>query len=597
MCRIAGTINPTVPIAQLQLQVKQMCDLQRHGGPDDEGQYTDETAHLVLGNRRLSLLDLTFAGHMPMRFLDRYEITYNGELYNYRELKQQLAQLGYHFTSHTDTEVLLAAFAEWNTQSFMKLQGMFAFAIWDEHTKGLFLVRDAAGIKPLYYSTANDQLIFASEVRAFKYPNQPLMEDPRWPVLHMAYGHLPEPVTTYSSVLSLPKGCYLHYETRSGRHSLQSFKHYSFSVVPEQFQNVKEAVHASLEKAVICHLVADAPIGVFLSGGLDSGIISMLAAKKKDLLLHTLSIYFAETSYSEKPYQELMVQQLKSKHRYFLLGKENFLHDLPTILQAYDLPSCDGMNTWFISKYAAGMNLKAVLSGIGGDELFGGYPSFALMRKAIALQHLPAFAKSVWAQSPDKRLARLSFLTLEGIKGIYLFLRGHFTPTEIAAHLQMDEQEVWRILEDTSVFTNVHQLAPLNMASWMELNMYMQNQLLRDADVMSMQHGVEIRIPFLDDKLLQLAHQLAPHYKRPKPYSKQLLVDCFRHELPNGIHERPKMGFKFPFDEWLKESSLVKDVMASSGKVARNTFDSFLQGREPWYKLMALLQQQFRQSA
>ena len=591
MCRIAGIVNNHLPIEAIASQVGEMCRLLKHGGPDDEGLFSEAESHLVLGNRRLALLDLSAAGHMPMVYADRYVITYNGELYNHLALREELIALGHHFTNHTDTEVILAAFAQWNSQSFIKLKGMFAFALWDKTDKALFLVRDPAGIKPIYFSQFEGVLVFASEVRAFKASGQKYTSNKSWPVLQMAYGHLPEPVTTFNEIIPLPKGCFLHYQTTSNHYQLQSFSHYSYS---SKINDTVVAVHelkTAMQDAVNSHMMADAPVGVFLSGGLDSSIITQLAANKSLKALNTLSLYFEDDRFSEKKYQDLLIAKLHCNHRQYLLQADDFLTALPTVLDAMDLPSCDGINTWFISKYAAENGLKAVLSGIGGDELFGGYPSFQRIGLASLLQQLPNTAIKMGKKTKSRRLNRMSYLKLAGIKGIYLFLRGHFTPHEIARHLDMDEKEVWQILESTPLMMDVDQLGQKNQASWMEFNLYMQNQLLRDADVMSMQNSVEIRVPFLDDAVVKLAHRMDASVKYPGPLPKQLLINCFKDELPSGIYNRPKMGFSFPFDEWLKESEMVKDLMSNGNKAVQKSYVAFMKGEMKWYQLMALILQ------
>ena len=214
MCRIAGIIHAEMPLHAIEETVRRMCSLLQHGGPDDEGFYTSATDKLVLGNRRLSLIDLSSAGHMPMQYEERYFITYNGELYNFPALKEELLRLGHQFNNHTDTEVILAGFAQWSTQFFCRLKGMFAFALWDDVEKTLYLVRDAAGIKPLYYASDEKSLIFASEIRAFEPVEELQTANENWPVYLMAYGHVPEPVSTLAKVKPLQKGCYLQYHFR-----------------------------------------------------------------------------------------------------------------------------------------------------------------------------------------------------------------------------------------------------------------------------------------------------------------------------------------------------------------------------------------------
>jgi asparagine synthase (glutamine-hydrolysing) len=252
-----------------------------------------------------------------------------------------------------------------------------------------------------------------------------------------------------------------------------------------------------------------------------------------------------------------------------------------------DQPSCDGINTWFISKYAKQQGLKAVLSGIGADELLGGYPSFKRLRAARALQKMPTLllAKK-WNQ---RKLSRVSYLQLEGISGLYLFLRGQFAPTEIARQLGAGEKETWDLLASLPVSPDIDHLHPGNQASWMETNLYMQNQLLRDADVMSMAHGIEIRVPFLDTAFQRYCMRVKPSYKYGGPIPKYLLVNAFKDELPEQIWHRPKMGFSFPFKEWFAESAYVKEMMAGSDVSGQVNYADFKKGKLHWSQLLSLL--------
>ena len=589
MCRIAGMINAALPENVLKDIVQQMCDLQKHGGPDDGGLYSSATDSLVLGNRRLALLDLSAAGHQPMSYQNRYFITYNGELYNFMPLKEELKELGHQFHTHTDTEVILAAYAQWNTLAFARFNGMFAFAIWDDHLKELLLVRDAAGMKPLYYSTASGGLAFASEIRAFK-PIPYLQEsNTAWPVYLMAYGHIPEPATTLRDVKPLHKGFFLKYELRSGKQSLQSFAHYSYNRGFSKSDRDASNLTTTLKNAVERHLIADAAVGVFLSGGLDSGIIATVAAEIKKSRLNSLSLYFEDEFYSEKKYQDILLQQLQCKPQQYLLEEKEFHQQFPNILRAMDMPGCDGVNTWFISKQAAELGLKAVLSGIGADELFGGYPSFKRMQIAGLLQQLPDIIINTAQQSKIQKFNRLSYLQLNGIKGIYLFLRGLFTPNDIAKQLGGNEKEVWSILNETPVISELNDINTKNRASWMEFNMYMQNQLLRDADVMGMAHGVEIRVPFLDDNFVRLALSIDPVTKYAGRLPKQILIDNYKTSLPEAVWNRPKMGFSFPFHKWLTNSSYIKEMMYNSNEATQKNYDRFMRGKLHWSQLMALI--------
>lgn len=588
MCRIAGILNSGIPIEDIEHKTTLMCDLQKHGGPDDFGIYYSEKNKLVLGNRRLSLLDLTMAGHMPMQYKNRYHITYNGEIYNYLDLKKELIELGHLFSNGTDTEVILAAYAQWGTLAFSKLNGMFAFALWDEVSEELFLVRDAVGIKPLYYSTISDNLIFASELRAFAVLPELNKQNKNWPIYMMAYGHIPEPISTLNDVTQLHKGCFLKYNTQTKKISIQSFLHYSFSNKvlnkKDAINNIQHLLNQSVEK----QLLADAPVAVFLSGGLDSGIIASIAAQHKSGKSNALSIYFEEKEYSEKSFQDILINQLNCDSHQLLLKEEVFHNSFQSILESMDMPSCDGINTWFISKYASENGFKAVLSGLGGDELFGGYPSFKRVNASQLLQHLPDFMKTIGKKSASKRLSRLSYLKLDGIKGIYLFLRGHFNPYEIAKQLGAYEKEIWNCLNEIPTLLPLNNLENKNKISWMEFNLYMQNQLLRDADVMSMIHGVEIRVPFLENNLIKYTNEINESIKYEGRLPKQLLIDSFKSIIPKEIWDRPKMGFSFPFAKWMASSDYIKNASSINNSL-KNNYKKFLDGTIHWSQMMNLI--------
>jgi len=590
LCRIAGIVDKSAPAEKLQELVKGMCQILKHGGPDDEGIFASPKNSFVLGNRRLALLDLSQAGHQPMSYDNgNYHITYNGEMYNFPELRQELIQKGFTFISNSDTEVILASFAAWGTNAFEKFNGMFAFALWDEKQSTLYLVRDAAGIKPLYYSVNNQQLVFASELRAFKSIPELQEENEHWPVYMMAYGHLPEPITTLKKVKPLAKGTYLKYNVPDGKWDISTFSNFNYSETISGRGEAIELIKDCLTKAVKRHLLSDAPIGVFLSGGLDSSITALLANDKGNRHLNTLSLYFSENKYSEKKYQDMVLQRLSCNHHQHLLSEQEFHNNFPRIISDMDLPSTDGINTWFISKYAKEIGLKAVLSGVGGDELYGGYPSFSRMNKVNMLEKLPNAILKNAAFAESKKLRRLVYLSLGGAKGKYLFLRGHFTPVEIAQQLGMSESKVWDIIKEEPVLDTIENLSPGNQAGWIEMNLYMQNQLLRDSDVMSMAHGVEIRVPFLDKDFITMSMQIQSSAKYAGNYKKQLLIDTFKDILPEPIWNRPKMGFAFPFKEWLAKDEFVKGSIYASGDAAKSSYKKFLAGEMHWSQLMTLV--------
>ena len=560
-----------------------------HGGPDSKGLYVSSDEKVIFGHRRLSLIDLSPSGHQPMSYMSRYSITYNGEIYNYKQLRSELQLLGYDFHSSADTEVILAAFAEWDVGSFSKLKGMYAFAIHDSQKNEVILARDPVGIKPLYYQYDGLSLSFASETRAFKAFDNQIVESPEWPVLLLAYGHIPEPYTIYKNVKSLPKGSFIRYDLAKTSFSISSFRHFSFAEDFIPVDGFHSVVRTELEKAIESHMISDAPLGVFLSGGLDSSIITKVASRKSGSRLNTLSLFFNETKFSEKYYQDLLLRELDVNRNQILLDFEGFDQALPSVLHSMDQPSCDGINTWFISKNAKDLGLKAVLSGIGADELFGGYPSFGRMQMTRMLSSLPD--SLLWAgnKTSYKPLKRAAYLGMEGMGGIYLFLRGYLSIHEISIQLDSSEKEILHMLESASTHQDVSGLDHRNQASWMEFHLYLQNQLLRDADVMGMAHGVEIRVPFLDSDLIELTFNCHPDHKFDRQRSKKLLVDAFSDQLPEPIWNRNKMGFSFPFTQWFSSSSYVKEQMLSGNVVTRNRYNAFMDGRSHWSHILALL--------
>ena len=585
MCRISGLFNSAMEITAIETIVNEMCCIQQHGGPDDMGIYSNDVHHLVLGHRRLSLIDLSTGGHQPMAYQQkRYYISYNGELYNYQEIKATLIKDGYRFKNTSDTEVILAAFAAWGVAAFKKFNGMFAFALWDNETSYIYLVRDAAGIKPLYFAHTPEGLAFASEIKAFK--PIPYLQEPHlnWQVYLMAYGHLPEPITTLKQVCPLKKGHYFSLHLPTGKHQLVCFSRYSYVEHLDNRELVIDKIKSTLSASVKRHLLADATVGVFLSGGIDSSIMACLANKYHPNI-SSISLIFDDPNFSEKRYQDLVQQTLKGNHHQQLLQESSFHQNFEGILKSMDLPSCDGLNTWFISKLAKEQGLKAVLSGLGGDELYGGYPSFKRIQLVLGLQQLPASLLRAATTKAPKKFRRICYLSIAGGIGRYLFLRGQFIPSEVAEYLGAYETEVWRILEEQPHAPSIDHLTPKNQASWLETNMYMQNQLLRDADAMSMAHGVEIRTPFLDHEFYKLSLQICSATKYNGAFQKQLLIDSFKDILPEHVWNRPKMGFAFPFKNWL-----MKDHYASTtiSKMNSNNHQRFLAGDLHWSQFFTM---------
>lgn len=589
MCRISGLISPRLNREEINEKVRLMCRVLQHGGPDDEGIFSDQETNLVFGHRRLSIIDLGRSGHQPMADTQkRAWITFNGEIYNYLELKDQLIKAGAQFHSTTDTEVIILAYLKWGMAAFSKLRGMFAFALYDAIKSVTYLVRDTSGIKPLYYHINDGQLSFASEVRALKLAGIAVDEDETWPVRLLAFGNIPEPYTTLKNVFSLPKGSYLTWDNSNSNHRITSYGIDSAANYISNKKQAEEYIRDLLKTAIKRQLIADAPIGVFLSGGIDSSLITLLAAQQKQQQLKTISIFFDEKIYDERQYQNLILDKIEGEKFTHLVRQSDFDEHFPDIINAMDMPTTDGINTWFISNYAHKDGLKAVLSGIGADELFGGYPSFNRIKYLRYLRKLPSSLLKFSNYFITDRYRKISFLAHHHHLADYLLLRGLFVPADIAKILNMDIGQVDKILFDT--VSNIN-LGPYNetQAAWFESNIYMQNQLLRDTDVMGMNHGLEIRVPFLDEDFRQQVENIAPEIRFNNHQPKKLLTDSFAAILPPAIWDRPKMGFTFPLQQWMKHSGVSNENLFK-GREAKNIVNAFKGDQVHWSKAFALYQ-------
>jgi asparagine synthase (glutamine-hydrolysing) len=556
MCRLAGIYHPDS--LNLKDTIVRMRDSMQHGGPDDAGIFLHDKWPLALGHRRLSLIDLTSAGHQPMTFPERgLTIVFNGEIYNYQEIRNTLTHLGYQFHTSTDTEVILKAYDRWGIDCFDFFNGMFALAIWDEMKQELVLARDHAGIKPMYYYISGETLVFASEIRAFQHSDIHFKEHPKWKASFLAFGHLPEPITTLDGVVPLEKGTALVFSVPSLSSKKYTLFKWKFSSDLIEEEEAIFLIRETIQKSVERHMISDAPLGLFLSGGIDSSILTIIASNAAKSL-QTLSIVFKEQKFSEEKFQKIIVEQTKSSHTSYLVTKKEFDDNLFDSLLAMDLPSLDGINTYFISKYARAHGLKAVLSGLGADELFGGYPSFYNQSKINLLNFLPDKLLLTFQHLPDYRLRKISYIGIHNTAAEYLTHRGIFTPLSIAEILDTTQDEVVQTITDISKSYYPGSLKNGNRMSWMETSYYMQNQLLKDADYMSMWHGLELRVPFLDKELMMLVSQVNPTLKYNRKTPKYLLVKSFMNELPEQIWNRKKQGFTFPFDGWLKENQFSK---------------------------------------
>ena len=557
-----------------------MRDAMHRGGPDDAGFFLDESIGLALGHRRLALLDLTSAGHQPMRSIDgKIQIVFNGEIYNFIQIRGELIREGYTFHTETDTEVIINAYLFWGKKCFEHFNGMFALAIWDSGTKEIILARDHAGIKPLYYNLTDKQLVFASEIRAFKALNPIWEENENWKIPFLAYGHLPEPFTTLQDVQLLPKGCFAVINLQQLTIETSLFFVSTYTSTVDTSKVAIELLRRKIENAVERHLISDAPIGVFLSGGIDSSIITILASKFATKKIKTLSIVFEEQDFSEELYQKMVVEQANVDHHSFLVTNQMFRDEFNQIMEAMDQPSIDGINSYFICKFAKEYGLTAVLSGLGADELLGGYDSSRRSQLLKRLTFFPSFILALTNYSPNDRIKRIAYLQKKTLQNKYLFYRGIYNPLTIASLLGISQKKVLSVLKKVSI-APLKSKSEIQEAAHLEQHLYMQNQLLKDTDYMSMWHGIEVRVPFLDKEVIEACNTIAPSIKfdltkRPK----YLLIEAFKDVLPSAIWNRKKQGFTFPFTKWINHVVPVK-----RGKVFEEKYRQLNQSVIHWSK-------------
>jgi asparagine synthase (glutamine-hydrolysing) len=589
MCRIAGIV--TREGRDVSCQLTSMLAQLSHGGPDDEGIYTEKS--VSLGHRRLSIIDLSQAGHQPMISANsQLIISFNGEIYNFRELKLELQEVNMRFETATDTEVILKAYEAWGTKSFGRLRGMFSFSLYDKAEGKVFLVRDPVGIKPMYYFCNDQELIFASEVRAFLAYGSGWKQSNEWRTLFLAFGSIPHPYTTLDGVFQLPGGTYLDFDLKSFSADIIPYRDQANKIesAPNTVDTSIAATGLQLRKALKRHLISDAPLGVFLSGGIDSSLLTLLADEEANQEVQAVSVNFDESSFSEKLYQDkVMAGTKRTKQNTYTVTESLFWSHLDDIWKAMDQPSIDGINTYFVSLFARKAGLKAVLSGLGADEYFGGYASFKRLLAVRLLRVMPMKARiAKLAGRINERWERLIFLCMPAPIGDYLFLRGLFTPPHIAKLLNVSEGEVWKILRGIKCPLQ-RALNGKEYASFLESEIYMKNQLLKDTDYMSMWHGLEVRVPFLDQDLIGLAEQVRPSIRFRGERPKFLITKAFESILPEEIVFRKKKGFTFPFAEWIKKSQSKFQPLLPAGDESEKIAIDFQHNKIHWSKYWSLI--------
>jgi asparagine synthase (glutamine-hydrolysing) len=560
-------------------ELRRIRDHMAARGPDGFGEWYSQDGRVGLGHRRLTIIDLSERGAQPMVSADgKLVVTFNGEIYNYRQLRASLEAKGCRFRTQTDTEVLLHLYAEKGEAMVHDLRGMFAFGLWDAEKGALLLARDPYGIKPLYYADDGWTVRFASQVKALLAGGK-VSRDPEpagW-VGYCLFGSVPEPFTTYQEIRALPAGSTV-WVNRIGAHQTKQY----FSIAetycraeatrsPANEQNQEMDVRQALVDSVRHHLVADVPVGAFLSSGIDSGALVGLMRDAGQRDIQTVTVAFEEfrgRSEDEAPLAAEIASRYGTRHTTRIVTEQEFRNDLPKILEAMDQPTIDGLNTWFVSKAARELGLKVAISGLGGDELFGGYSSFRDVPLCVRAMAIPGripglgdLARVLITRGFALNPKAAGLLKYGGsYAGAYFLRRGLFMPWELQALIGADTARLGlRRLKPIHHIEGL--LRPRPGSSFcriaaLESSLYMRNQLLRDTDWASMAHSLEVRVPLVDSTLL---NQLVRITARNGSQSKRLLAASPRVPLPPKVIERPKTGFTTPIQSWLQRDNRIQE--------------------------------------
>jgi asparagine synthase (glutamine-hydrolysing) len=539
-------------------EIEAVNEHMRRRGPDDGGVWISPDRRVGLGSRRLAIIDLSAEGAQPMFDVEQeLVIVFNGEIYNYSELRASLERRGARFHSRTDTEVLLQLYRRDGEQMLGLLRGMYAFAIWDTRARRLFAARDPYGIKPLYYADDGRSIRFASEVKALLAGGMVSpARDPAGVAGFFLTGSVPEPLTICAAVRAVEAGTSLHVE--EGRGPTAARSHYSVADVFRRADRQRGLAHVMdpaillrerLEESVRHHLVADVPVGIFLSAGIDSSAVAASALRLAGASLHTFTLAFEEfrgRHADEAGPAARFAHEIGARHATRTVSRQEFEADLPKIFRSMDQPTIDGVNTWFVSKAVHEAGLKVALSGLGGDELFGSYPSFRTVPRLVKMARLPMATRAARILTRHPKAAFVGDLG-RSPGGAYLLQRGLFLPDELPSIIGREAAaeglQRLRPLELVDKAMTPDPGTDFGRVATLEASLYMRNQLLRDADWASMAHSVEVRTPLVDAALLR---QIAPVLLEHGRQCKETLAGM----LPSWVRRRRKTGFFVPMREW-----------------------------------------------
>ena len=606
MCGIAGILNVTPavsgPIPEQALDA--MVSALAHRGPDGEGAVCPDP-RLQLGHRRLAIIDLSLAAGQPMTDPQHgHVLAFNGEIYNYQDLRHVLEGLGHTFQTKSDSEVVLKAYAQWQLDFARRLRGIFAIALWDAFRRCLVLARDHLGVKPLYYAFADGRLVFASEVRAILASGLVRRElDPAGLDAYLAYGSVQEPFTLVRGIRSLPAASLLC--TRLQQPGATTPFWTPNLTTPTHPPEDRQARTAELLKeAVALQMTADVKIGAFLSGGIDSAAVVALMRQATTADIHTFTIAFTDQRLDERRQAAAMAARCQTIHTELEISAEDLRRRLPDALLHYDQPSIDGLNTWLVAGLTRETGLKTVLSGVGGDELFVGYDGFARPRRLLrleqrlrdhpALRRLLRLAARLLDREDLHKVAGLTACPLSP----YFYTRQIFSET---TRLALAPRRETTLVKDwyTIAFGALDEAAgaygrdDINRISFLELNTYLRSTLLRDTDQAGMAHGLEIRVPLLDHRVVEHLLRLPGPAKIAPDCQKPLLIAAAG--LPPALGQQPKRGFVLPFEQLLRDlwQAELADTFNQPHPLfvtsaMQKLWKGYQAGRVPWPRLWAV---------
>lgn len=560
MCGIAGLVVNN-HVQDLPVNLRKMTGAIAHRGPDDEGFYVnttrDGTYSIGLGHRRLSIIDLS-TGHQPMGNEDgSIQIVFNGEIYNYIELRQELLARGHRFATDSDTEVIVHAYEEFGESCVERFRGMFAFSIWDRNREKLFLARDHFGKKPLFFCEFNGQLLFASEIKSIlTYPGVSIEvnRDAVWD--YLAYRYVPGPATLFSGIRKLAPGSYALWE----KGQLQERRYY---IPPDQASisnprlsgNLEGAFLDLLDEAVSIRMVSDVPFGAFLSGGIDSSAIVAMMARHSSLPVKTFSVGFTESGYSELDYARVVAKQFSTHHHELMVSSDHLMDELPTLVGYRDAPASEPADIpiYLLSKEAS-CSVKMVLTGEGADEFLGGYNKHVFERYVAPYQQIPALLR----QSFIEPLVQSLPYRFSKVKTAILNL-GLENPEERLPHwfggltnMERDKlvkfRPVTQVMGNKVQFDTSSQNSALRRILYFDQTSWLPDNLLERGDRMTMAASIESRMPFMDKELVSFISTLPDHYR----VRKSILRKAMQQLLPKAILDRPKLGFRMPVKEWFR---------------------------------------------